>query len=274
LPVGASKGRLLLQWDMLDKPISIGDRNTLSLNAGVRQAYYAADMAQYVLKSGALLTSNLGDYMKARLSYSYQRPEGFSPFLFDFTGKYNYTRAVIDYQHDKLMKWSLSTGYDMYNPTTHWQDMALHLSSHPNSQLGYSLGAGYNLNTGRWQTLLLQYQIAAPKHFSMDIGNQYDTQRHSLLTRGRFDWQINNLWRIEAISSWNGDLNTFDYRAFRLTRDLHCLEASITYVNETGITVNKGFNFDVRIKALPFLDRFGINQYGQQIDTSMGQYYY
>jgi len=269
-----NKGRILMQWDLLDKPINFGDKNILSFNAGIRQTYYASDMAQYILKTGTTFTSNLSDYMRARISYSYQRPEGFSPFLFDYSGKYNYARAVVDYQQSKLMKWSISSGYDWYSPYTPWQDIALHLSSHPNSQFGYSVGAGYNLNNSLWKTLTFQYQLNMPKRVSIDLGSQYDTQRHSLLTRGRFDWRINELWRIEGITSWNGDIKKFDYRAFRLTRDLHCMEAMITYTDESGFNVNRGFSFDLRIKALPFLDRFGINQYGQRIDTTMGQYYF
>ena len=273
-PAGTDKGRLLLQWDLLDKPISLGDMSTLSINGGVRQAYYASDMAQYVLKTGATLTTNFGDNMKSRIQYNYQRPEGFSPFQFDYTGKYNYLRSVIDYQQAKRLKWSLSTGYDIYSTYAHWQDMALHLTTHPNSTYAYSVGAGYNLNTSKWQTLLLQFQVAHPDHLTLDMGNRYDTQNHSLQTRGRIDWHLNKRWRMEGISSWNGDLKRIDYQSFRITRDLHCVEASITYTDESGIITNKGFSFQLRIKALPFIDRFGINQSGQQVDTSMGEYFY
>jgi lipopolysaccharide export system protein LptA len=273
-PLGTRNGRLLLQWDMLDKPIDIGDATVLNLNAGVRQAYYQSDMAQYVLKTGAVWTSSLSDYMKVRFSYNYQRPEGFSPFFFDTTGKYNYTRAVLDYQHDRRLIWSLSSGYDFYDPTYRWQVLNFRMSAHPNDRYGFALGAGYDLNRSRWQTILGQLQIGIPNHVSLDLGNRYDTQNHSLTSRARLDWKVNKRWRLESIASWNGDLKTFDYQAFRVTRDLHCMEASVTYTNETGFRTNRGFSFDLRIKALPFLDRFGINQFGQKIDTSLGQYLY
>jgi hypothetical protein len=79
---------------------------------------------------------------------------------------------------------------------------------------------------------------------------------------------------VEGITSWNGITKKFDYKAFRLTRDMHCWEASLVYNDETGFRENKGISLEFRIKAFPTADRFGIGQYGQAVDTSMGEYYY
>ncbi len=88
------------------------------------------------------------------------------------------------------------------------------------------------------------------------------------------DLRIGSKWRLEGIASWNGMASKFDYKSFRLTRDLHCWEASLSYNDETGFRRDKGFSLEFRIKAFPGVDRFGIGQYGQAVDVSMGEYYY
>ena len=81
-------------------------------------------------------------------------------------------------------------------------------------------------------------------------------------------------WKLQGIAGWNAYTNGFDYRAFRLTKDLHCLEATITYTDDVGYRNASGLRFDLKIKAFPTQDLFGIGQYGQAIDTSMGEYNY
>ncbi|HUV05099.1 MAG TPA: hypothetical protein VMX94_08325 [Armatimonadota bacterium] len=274
-PSGISEGRLLLQWDMLGQTFDLGSRNELSVNAGFRQAFYASDMAQHVLRLNGLLTTRFNDYMKGRLSYNYQRPEGYSPFRFDYTGKYNYLRAVMDYQDSEKLRWSLSSGYALDRDTYPWQDLALRLTAHPSSSYAFSVSTGYDLNRSKWRNLISHFQVSVPDRIGLDIGTRYDIERGKLgLARGRVDLRIGRKWRLEGITSWNGITKEFDYRSFRLTRDLHCWEASLVYNDETGFRSDRGLRLELRIKAFPGVDRFGIGQYGQAVDTSMGEYYY
>lgn len=274
-PSGISKNRLLMQWDMLGQNIDLSSKNELSLTAGYRQAYYADNMAQYVLRLGGTLTNRYNDYMRTRFSYSYQQPEGFSPFRFDYTGEYNYLRTVMDYQDNQKLRWSLSTGYDMKNDDNPWQDLALRLAAHPNSNYAFSISTGYDLNRSKWRSLINRFQVAVPNRIGLDLGTKYDVEKGKLsLARGRLDLHIGRKWRLESITSWNGLAKKFDYQGYRLTRDLHCWEASISYNDETGFRKDKGFSLELRIKALPSIDRFGIGQYGQAVDTSLGEYYY
>jgi len=274
-PSGISKDRLLLQWDMLGRTIDLGGRNELNLTAGFRQAFYANDMAQHVLRANGTLTTRFNDYLKTRLTYNYQRPEGYSPFYFDYTGKYNYLRGVMDYQDNQKLRWSLSSGYDLGRDEYPWQDLALRLTAHPNSNYAFSLSTGYDLNRSKWRTLISRFQASVPNRIGLDVGTRYDIERGKLdLARGRLDLRIGRKWRLEGITSWNGITRKFDYKSFRLTRDLHCWEASLVYNDETGFRKDKGLGLELRIKAFPSVDRFGIGQYGQAVDTSMGEYYY
>ncbi|MHB0912111.1 MAG: LptA/OstA family protein [Armatimonadota bacterium] len=273
-PEGTEQNRLLLQMDMLGKTFEMG-KSDLSVNAGLRQAFYGKEMAQYVLQTSATLTTRPSDYLSTRLTYDYQRPDGYSPFLFDYTGRYNYTRASVDYQNDRKLRWTLSTGYDFESDGYNWQDLALRLTAHPNDRYGFAISTGYDLNSSTWRTLTGQVQVQLPDRLSMDLGTRYDIESGRVSqARSRFKWQVNNKWKLEGITSWNGETRSFDYNAFRLTRDLHCMEASLTYTDDAGFRTNQGLSFEIRIKALPYVDRFGYNQYGQEIDTSMGEYYY
>ena len=275
MPGDVTSDRLLLQWDMLGRNIDLGSRSELNLTAGLRQAYYKSNMAQYVMRAGGVLTTRYNDYLRTRLTYNYQRPDGFSPFRFDYTGKYNYLRAVTDYQDERELRWSLSTGYDLNRRTNPWQDLALRLTAHPNSNYAFSISTGYDINRSKWRNLINQLQVSVPGKIDMSLGTRYDLADHRLgLARGRLDLHLGSKWRVEGITSWNGTTKKFDYKAFRLTRDLHCWEASLVYNDETGFRTDKGFRLELRIKAFPGVDRFGIGQFGQSVDTSMGEYYY
>lgn len=275
-PSGITNNRLLLQWDMMNKTIELGSRNDLSLSTGFRQAIYANNMAQYLLKTNCELSSRFGDYLKTHLSYDYERPEGYSPFQFDYTGKYNNARFVMDFQNRQKLRWSLSTGYDFDRANKQpWQDMALRLTARPNSLYSFSLSTGYDMNLSQMRTVITQVKIDMPNRIGLDMGTSYDIVNHKLnLARGRFSLNVARDWKIEGITSWNGSSKSFDYNAFRLTRDLHCMEMSLTYNSATGISTNPGISLDFRIKAFPGQDRFGIGQYGQVVDSSMGEYYY
>ena len=274
-PTPLTGSRFLLQWDLLGQNIDLGSKNELNLTGGLRQAYYSSDQMQYVIKTGAALTTRFSDYLKSRVSYSYQQPQGYSPFRFDYTGKYNYSRAVLEYQEKEKLRWNISTGYNFGQASYPWQDISLRLTAHPKPSYAYSLSTGYDLNQSRWRNLIGQIRLLRGDRLALDLGARYDLQTGQIgLARGRFDLPIGKLWRIEGITSWNGITKQFDYQAFRLTRDLHCWEASIVYSQEPGVLNSSGISLELKIKAFPTQDRFGIGQYGQSIDTSMGEYYY
>lgn len=274
-PSGISKDRLLLQWDMLGQNIDLSSKNELNLTGGFKQAFYAEDMAQNVLRFGGVLTTRYNDYMKTRMSYNYQNPEGFSPFRFDYTGEYNYMRAAIDYQDSQKLRWSLSSGYNLKNDDNPWQDIALRLTAHPNPKYAFSISTGYDINRSKWRSLINQFQVNIPERIGLQIGTRYDVETGKLgLARGRLDLHIGKKWRLEGITSWNGTSQKFDYKSYRLTRDLHCWEVALVYNDETGFRKDKGISLEFQIKAFPNVDRFGIGQYGQAVDTSMGEYNY
>ena len=275
MPTDVTSARYLLQWDLLGKNIDLSDRNELNLTGSFRQAYYAKDMMQYVVRGGATLTTRYSDYLKSRVYYYYQRPEGYSPFRFDYTGKYNYMRAIMDYQDEQKLRWSLSSGYNFSGNSAYpWQDLTLRLVAHPSPSYGLALSTGYDINRSKWRNLISQFRLMNGDRTTLDLGVRYDIEAGKIGTaRSSFDFQLTKKWRLEGITSWNGITKQFDYKAFRLTRDLHCWEASLVYSEEPGAFNDKSLGLQFRIKAFPSADRFGIGQYGQAVDTSLGEYF-
>ncbi len=275
MPSGEEHDRLLLQADLLNKVLPIGDRTDLSLSSGFKQTLYASDMAQQVLRANALLTTRYNDYLSSRFTYIYQRPNGYTPFRFDYAGDYNYMRAVVDFQKEQKLRWSLSSGYDLDRDSRPWQDMTFRLTANPSPRFGTSLSTGYDLNRGEWRSLISQVRYADPERLSLDLGTRYNLKDGSMdALRGRLALKIGDKWSADALMSWDGFASKWDYRAFRITRDLHCWEASLVFIDETGFRKDKGIRLDLRLKAFPGEDRFGIGQYGQTFDTGMGEYYY
>ncbi len=275
MPSDATHERLLFQADLLNKVFPIRDNTDLSLSTGFRQTIYAADMAQQVLRANALLTTRYNDYLTTRVTYAFQQPDGFTPFRFDYAGRYNYTRAIMDYQDEQRLRWTLSTGYDLNRKRNPWQDMSLRLSANPSKYFAGSFSTGFDLNRGEWRSLNSRIRYAAPDWLSLDLGSRYNIKSGNMdALRSRLALKIGKKWSADALVGWNGSTNSFDYRALRITRDLHCWEASLVFTDEVGFRKDKAIMLDLRLKAFPGEDRFGIGQFGQAFDTSMGEYFY
>ncbi|MBP6963675.1 MAG: LPS-assembly protein LptD [Armatimonadetes bacterium] len=274
-PSGEDHGRFMLQADLMNKVFPIGEKTDLSMAAGFRQTVYESDMAQHVIRTRALLTTRYNEFTTSRITHSYQRPSGYTPFRFDYSGRYNYLRGVWDYQDQQRLRWSVSTGYDLERDSRPWQDLTLRLTATPSARFGGSLSTGYDLNAGGWRTLISRIRYANPDRFSVDVGSRYNLPQGGFdALRGRLALKIGSKWSADAIVSWNGYSDDFDYTAFRITRDLHCWEASLVFTDETGFRKDRGIMLDLRLKAFQADDRFGIGQYGQTFDTGMGEYYY
>ncbi len=138
-----------------------------------------------------------------------------------------------------------------------------------------SLSTGYDLNRSQWRSLISRFRVSAADWLSLDVGSRYNLREGNLDTlRSRFGLRIGRKWQVDGLVSWNGLTDKFDYRSFRVTRDLHCWEASVIFTDELGFRKDKGIMFELRLKAFPGPDRFGIGQFGQAVDTSLGEYYY
>lgn len=257
----------------------------LESTLGFRQYVYTDKTAQYSLNATASFSKKLGPSSSLDFVYRRQQARGFTPFRFDYVARYNIANLSINYQDSKIFRFNLLTGYNFDQPDNPWQDITLRFAIQPSPSLLFYTATGYDLNRSQWRTLVNQIRVRAgktqpegtgePSHpFRLDIGTRYDTQLHRLaVARAVLDSKIGNLWRIQANVGYNGFTRSFDYRSFMITRDLHCWEASLAYVNQGGFYRSKGITFTLRIKAFPFFQDFGAGPFGQALDTSVGEVY-
>jgi hypothetical protein len=275
LPANIDLGRTYFEMVTPYRKHSFTKTWAYGLGAGFKQFIYSNSTAQYSVDTSAELSKQLGPSSKVALIYRYQRPRGFTPFRFDFVGKYNIANLQLNYQDNDRFKISLLGGYNFDQKNFPWQDITLRFSVRPCPSLLLYTATGYDINRSKWRALINQFRFrAVGDKVKVDVGTRYDTILKKLaLVKTELDTPIDKHTRLQAISGYNGLTRQFDYRSFMLTRDLHCWEASLTYIDQGGFYLNRGFMINFRIKAFPMFRYYGMGNFGQALDTSVGQIY-
>ena len=274
MPVGTELDRIYAEIGLPVHNYSLSNTWNLSAGAGFRQFVYSNDTAQYSVDTSAELSKRLGDESTFALVYRYQRPKGFTPFRFDYIGRYNVINTQLNIKDSERLKLSILGGYNFEQSQFPWQDSTIRLSFQPTNSVLLYTATGYDFNRSNWRTVINQLRIRAGEAFKLDIGTRYDPIRKKLASiRTLLDTPIDKKTRLQALVGFNAFTSEFDYRNFMITRDLHCWEASITYTDQGGFYLNKGVFFNLRIKAFPIYRDFGVGAFGQALDTSVGQVY-
>ncbi len=274
LPSNTSLNRTFFELFTPVKRHDLTDTWSLALGTGFRQYFYSDGTAQYSIDANTELSKRLGPKSSFDLTYRYQMPRGFTPFRFDFLGRYNIATVGINYQDSKKVRFSLLTGYNFEQPQFPWQDIIVRLAFQPTNSLLFYTATSYDVNRSQWRTFINQLRVRAGDAFKLDVGTRYDTLRKEIAAvRLVLDTAIDKLTHLQAVASYNGFSRNFDYSGIMLTRDLHCWEASLIYTRQTGFFENQGIMLSLRIKAFPLFNDFGIGAFGQALDTSVGQVY-
>lgn len=244
----------------------------LDTGAGFRQFVYSDDTAQYSVDANATIKKKLGQVSTLSFAYRYQKPRGFTPFRFDYIARYNNLTANLDVRESDRFKLSLLTGYSIEQKQFPWQDATLRFSIQATDSFLFYTSTAYDLNRSVWRAVINQFRFRPNERFKFDLGTRYDpTIRKWAVIKPVMDTQIGDKTRLEAAASYNGVTKSFEYRSFRLTRDLHCWEASLIYVDQPGFYENQSIMFYLRIKAFPIFEQFGVGSFGQAQDTSVGE---
>ncbi|MDO8588676.1 MAG: hypothetical protein Q7T82_16735 [Armatimonadota bacterium] len=274
-PLGIETERAMFEMNTRPRQRKLGGGLGLRFGAGFRQAFYGNQAAQYVIRANTDLTKKMGEKSSFVLGYRYQRPRGASAFRFDFANTYNVATARLNIQETDKFKLSVTSGYNFAFPQLPWQDLAIRLRHTPSKVFSMYSSTGYDLNRSRWRGLINQFQVRAPGGFKLDLGTRYDIERRVLgSARALIDAPLGKKMSVKAIAGYNGFSRRFDYRALQLTRDLHCWEASVVFVDQADFFAERGIRFNLRIKAFPVFEQFGLGQRGQSLtDTSLGETY-
>ncbi|MEN6370968.1 MAG: hypothetical protein ABFD64_03060 [Armatimonadota bacterium] len=264
--------RMVADIDVPSRKYKLSDQLNLAVGGGFRQYVYGDDTAQYSIDTTADLTRQIGKESSAALTYRFLRPRGFTPFRFDFIGKYNTLSARLNMRETQRFRFSLYTGYNFEQEDFPWQDISFKMAFAPNDQYLFYTSTGYDLNRSKWRSLINQVRVRLTDNFKLDVGSRYDIAESKLASiKAQIDTPFGSLWHIRANAGYNGYTSEFDYRNIQLVRDLHCWELSLTYVDQTSFWQQKGLMLNLRIKAFPLFDSFGVGQFGQALDTSVGE---
>lgn len=278
--------RLLFNADLNPRPRELKPRGwmTLSASGSFKQTYYRSDAQQYVLTGRGALLHKLGKDSSLSLNYNYLRPYGGTPedFRLDTTGSSNNLSSTfsVDSYRTRI---SLIAGYDIQRAWTDtspgirrnpWQNMALQLALRPSDVLQTRFTASYDINSGKLLDLTNKMRIRGRNRFALDTGMRYDPLRKKIsqVTEVATIPLFSRDLTLTALTGYNGLTYKFDYQQFTLTQSFHDYQLVFGFTDQPyGIRRERGINFTIRLKALPFLQPTTGNQYGTPLDTGTGE---
>ncbi len=247
----------------------ISDRLRLNMSGRYLQAFYDEGSALYITSFNATARQQWGGDWATRLRYGYQDRRGYAPLRLDYAGRSHslyWEAAQLRPDRSRIF---LSSGYDFISDR--WRDVLLRTEYMPSASSKLELQSGYSLQRTRWRPLSLRWRQVAPNdHLYLTAGTEYDLDR-SQLTRAtmELDWRWHRWWRIELLTGYSGYRNDFSTLDIQLTRELHCLVASVAYSKSLH-----EFRFNLGIKAFPSPERIlGVGRSGALFQSGSGQYF-
>ncbi len=277
--------RALFNLDANPQAIPLPGRFSLQMGGSLRQTFYGADAAQYVLSSRNQLTQRLGPASSLNFTYGYLRPYGYTPLLFDQSGSLNNAGANLNVETSRL-RLTVFTGYDIQQAQADltfpgqrrlpWQNLSVQLGLKPSAALQTRFTAAYDINTGRLRDLSNRLRIRTPGGFALDTGVRYDPERHTLAQANAVleTPLFGGSYNVSALAGYNGFTKRFDYKSIALTRSYHDYEITLSYADQPfgfRSTGEKGFNLLIRLKALPVFQQQGVGRFGTALDTGTGE---
>ena len=256
-------------------------RTELVTGAGFEQRLYGDGAAQYITRDNTRLRQHLLGRSGVDFNYTYEQPEGGTPFQFDAFNKSHYITAEGGYLDDKHFQATFRSGYDLTGRSAGmpWQTVTARLMYSPSRAVRFDQLTTYDPNVGKFRALTNQVRLRGRNDFALDIVNRIDPQQPGIRRKfsqinTQFDIPFKGGWRLAALLRYNGVTGNFDSRAAELKHEWDCLEASFSY-SETpnGFRNDRQFNFALRIKGLPSTRRFNRGPAGEALGIGVGDIY-
>jgi hypothetical protein len=271
--------RALFQLDVNGKECVRGSHSLL-LNDMFRQSFYGDGGAEYVFGGSNRYALQLGREAEFNLTHIFQRPEGFTPFRFDFPYKQNRLESNLIVARGERFDVGFRTGYDFRAPEQYrWQNLTMRLRWLPTPTSLLFLGTSYNPNPlglpssssfpqSHLQTVVTQFRVRARNGLKLDLGARYDPARSSF-TAAKFaiDTDLGRKWHVLGLFGYDGYSRFND---FMIIRDLHCWQLSIIRTDHRDWRREQGWSINLMIKAFPVFQQYGVGGSGQPLDTSVG----
>ena len=219
-------------------------------------------------------------------THTYLRPYGYTPFQFDYTGSTNLAGLNLALQDSHAFQLAVGTGYD-FNRTastpgyraTPFQTVSAQALYTPSQALRVRTTLSYDLNNSRLLDMTNLLRVRGPDQTALDLSGRFSPDMHRYTTiTGNLnvpffrDRREDAGYRIRAIAGYNGITSRFDYKGLALTRSWHDYELNLTYQDTPdGLRPSSTFNLTFRLKAFPAYEPFATGQYGQALDTGIGE---
>ena len=239
---------------------------SLRTSARFRQMFYTG-AAQWVFDAQTEYRLQLPGFWQTRFTFNYSHPEGVSPIRTDYASP----TAVLYFEAVRLvadrMRLNLTCGRDFQN--SYYQDAIMRgeLLLSPRNRL--ELQSGYSIENSRFRPLNLRWVFATRRSWWSAVTINYDLDQTDLTNLSLdVDWNPSDLWRIQFLGGYSG-YGGLDQADIRVTRDLHCMLAQMSYSKAT-----QEFRIGLGIKAFPSNTRtFGVGQRGQYFESNFGDTY-
>ena len=251
-----------------------GERNQISRNttltAGLNfnQGFYSDDSALYTLGGSLDIDTEFGSHLYSRISHRAATVAGFSPLRRDYGGVYDYTTLSLVHQRPDLSRFELTGGFDYVQDR--WRELRLRGWYNAGERDRIELVSGYSLDDSTWRPMQVRWTHAAPWEIYLALSSTYDIDAGELNSANlEFDWRIDDRWQVAGLAAYTGYQGEISDYSLRITRDLHCWLASLTYDSDYDeIRLNLG------IKAFPFEEQDWTIGRGGARQGSFQQYYY
>ena len=232
------------------------------------QACYGDGSAQFIVAANWDLQQDLGGQWYQRLRYNHQERQGFAPVSVDYAGRQdNLWWQLVQARTDRS-RLELSTGYDLVG--SFWQNVQLSAEYMPSRSTKLALQGGYDLRNHQARPLGLVWTHVRPSRLYLTLATEYDPGGEGLQrVSTELDWALSQQWQIALAGAYSGFSRQLETLDVQITRDLHCLTATLGYSRELD-----QISFALGIKAFPSPEQaFGIGRGGQQFQALPGQYY-
>ncbi|MGE5531736.1 MAG: hypothetical protein ACM3VW_06460 [Bacteroidota bacterium] len=247
--------------------VEFGGRASLRTSGRFQQMFFSDGSAQWVGQFDTEYRRQLSRSWDSRLSFSYLRPNGFSPLRLDYFSP----TSILYWQAVRLvpdkMRLDFTFGRDFHN--NFYQDALLRAEIMLSERNRIEAQGGYSVELAQWRPLNLRWIYATERNWWSAVTINYDLDQ-SDLTNISFDidWLPSEKWRLQFLGGYSGS-GGLDQADIRITRDLHCMLASLTYINSTN-----EIRFGLGIKAFPSDTRtFGVGGRGQYFESNFGDQY-
>ena len=245
----------------------LGGRATLRTSARFQQMFFSDGSAQWLGDVESEYNLQLTRSWQSRLTFSYLKPNGFSPLRQD---SYSPT-SVLYWEAVRLvpdrMRLDFTFGRDFHNSL--YQDAIVRAEIMLTPRNRIEMQSGYSIELAQWRPINLRWVYATQRAWWSAVTVNYDLAATDLTDVSfDIDWLPAAKWRLQLLAGYSG-AGGLDQADVRVTRDLHCMLATLSYAWET-----REIRFGLGIKAFPSDTRtFGVGGRGQYFESNFSDQY-